>query len=416
MEGMPAPCFRGVQAGRYVKRHNPFAYYVDVASSASRCRRVVPLTQLSSDLAKRAVPRFVWITPDLCHDMHSCPIGDGDRFLAGLVPTLQRAVGARGAIVITWDEGADHAGCCLHAAGGQIPTIVAGPAARAGARSFVAYDHYSLLRTIEDAFGLPHLRGAACPCTRPLSARRRRRRPWVALVVVLLAAGAAAAFWRLHGHGARPAPAAVRAPSRKPGGRGPVPVRAPVRPLRLLSGSPALESRRFTPPLRARSAILVDATTGRVLWALHPHRRRPIASTTKIMTGLLALKRLPLHGLVTVDPAATRVPLVKEGLRPRERVRVWKLLYSLLLYSGNDDASALAIAAGGSRRGFLLLMNADTWPLPHAVERLVELAEGEPRAGVVGPRLLNPDGTLQPSVRGFPTLWRLTTEYSQGKP
>jgi D-alanyl-D-alanine carboxypeptidase (penicillin-binding protein 5/6) len=77
------------------------------------------------------------------------------------------------------------------------------------------------------------------------------------------------------------------------------------------------------------------------------------------MTGLLVLRRLPLHGLVTIAPAATRVPLVKEGLRPHERVRVWKLLYSLLLYSGNDDASALAIATGGSRRGFLRLMNAE---------------------------------------------------------
>jgi D-alanyl-D-alanine carboxypeptidase len=181
----------------------------------------------------------------------------------------------------------------------------------------------------------------------------------VVLVALLLAAGAGAAFWRLHGHGGRPAPAAARAPSRKPGARGPVPVRAPVRPLRLLSGAPALESHRFVPPLRARSAILVDASNGRVLWALRARRKRPIASTTKIMTGLLVLKRLPLHGLVTVAPAATRVPLVKEGLRPRERVRVWKLLYSLLLYSGNDDASALAIAAGGSRPGFLLLMNAE---------------------------------------------------------
>jgi N-acetylglucosaminyl-diphospho-decaprenol L-rhamnosyltransferase len=59
----------------------------------------------------------------------------------------------------------------------------------------------------------------------------------------------------------------------------------------------------------------------------------------------------------------------------------------------------------------LLVMNADTWPRPHAVERLVEFAQSEPSAGVVGPRLLNPDGTLQPSVRGFPTLWRLATEY-----
>jgi N-acetylglucosaminyl-diphospho-decaprenol L-rhamnosyltransferase len=60
---------------------------------------------------------------------------------------------------------------------------------------------------------------------------------------------------------------------------------------------------------------------------------------------------------------------------------------------------------------YLLVTNADTWPLPHAVERLVEFAEGEPSAGVVGPRLLDPDRTLQPSVRGFPTLWRLATEY-----
>ena len=153
----------------------------------------------------------------------------------------------------------------------------------------------------------------------PVERRRRRRRRWprVVLVAAFLAAGAAVGFWRLHGHGTSSAPAAARAPSRKPGGRGPIPVRAPVRPLRLLSGSPALESHRFVPPLGARSAILVDANDGRVLWALRPHRRRPIASTTKIMTGLLVLRHLPLHGLVTVDPAATRVPLVKEGLRPR---------------------------------------------------------------------------------------------------
>jgi N-acetylglucosaminyl-diphospho-decaprenol L-rhamnosyltransferase len=59
----------------------------------------------------------------------------------------------------------------------------------------------------------------------------------------------------------------------------------------------------------------------------------------------------------------------------------------------------------------LLLLNADTWPLPHAVDRLVEFAESEPSTGVVGPRLLDPDRKLQPSVRGFPTLWRLATEY-----
>jgi hypothetical protein len=170
MEGMPRPCFRGAESERYVKRHDPFLSYVDVASSPSRCRRVVPLTQLSVDIARHALPRFVWITPDLCHDMHSCPVRHGDRFLARLVPRLLRAVGARGAIFLTWDEGDDMAGCCGRAAGGNVATIVAGPAARPGGRSGLAYDHYSLLRTIEEAFGLPRLRGAACPCARSLAA------------------------------------------------------------------------------------------------------------------------------------------------------------------------------------------------------------------------------------------------------
>jgi N-acetylglucosaminyl-diphospho-decaprenol L-rhamnosyltransferase len=67
----------------------------------------------------------------------------------------------------------------------------------------------------------------------------------------------------------------------------------------------------------------------------------------------------------------------------------------------------IALASGA----YLLLMNGDAWPQQEAVERLVAFAKSEPRAGVVGPRLVHPDGTLQPSVRGFPTLWRLATEY-----
>ena len=60
---------------------------------------------------------------------------------------------------------------------------------------------------------------------------------------------------------------------------------------------------------------------------------------------------------------------------------------------------------------FVLLLNADAWLRGDALARLVAFADGRPRAAVVGPRLLNPDGTLQRSVRGFPTLWRLATEY-----
>lgn len=68
----------------------------------------------------------------------------------------------------------------------------------------------------------------------------------------------------------------------------------------------------------------------------------------------------------------------------------------------------------GTRRAsgnYLLLMNADAWPVAAGVEELRSFVEGEPDVGAAGPRLLNPDGSLQPSVRGFPTLWRLATEY-----
>lgn len=60
---------------------------------------------------------------------------------------------------------------------------------------------------------------------------------------------------------------------------------------------------------------------------------------------------------------------------------------------------------------WILLLNSDAWPIDDGIERLVAVAERHPRAGIVGPRLRNPDGTLQRSVRGFPTVWRICTEY-----
>jgi N-acetylglucosaminyl-diphospho-decaprenol L-rhamnosyltransferase len=60
---------------------------------------------------------------------------------------------------------------------------------------------------------------------------------------------------------------------------------------------------------------------------------------------------------------------------------------------------------------YVLVLNSDAWLVGDAAERLVRFAEGIPRAAWIAPRLLNPDGTLQPSVRGFPTPWRLATEY-----
>ena len=75
------------------------------------------------------------------------------------------------------------------------------------------------------------------------------------------------------------------------------------------------------------------------------------------MTAHLVLQRRPLASVVRIDWTVPRVPLIREGLRVGERVPTWKLLYGMLLYSGNDDALALAIATAGSRPAFIRLMN-----------------------------------------------------------
>lgn len=75
------------------------------------------------------------------------------------------------------------------------------------------------------------------------------------------------------------------------------------------------------------------------------------------MTATIALEQLRPETLVRVPPSATRVPLVREGLRPHERVEVWKLLDGLLIFSGNDDAMTLAVASAGTKRAFVKLMN-----------------------------------------------------------
>jgi hypothetical protein len=84
-----------------------------------------------------------------------------------------RALGPKGLLFLTWDEGSSNAGCCRLASGGHVATIVAGPGARRGAQLSTPADHYSLLQTIEDVLGLRRLRNAACTCTpslRPLLA------------------------------------------------------------------------------------------------------------------------------------------------------------------------------------------------------------------------------------------------------
>ena len=195
----------------------------------------------------------------------------------------------------------------------------------------------------------------ALPVLERVERRRRRRRRGgtrAILIVLAVAGGVVLAFWTLR-PSSSPNPGA---PGRSAQAPPPTPAEQQPPPTLVVGPSP-LAPNRFTPPLSARAAILVDARTGRMLWSLRPHLRRPIASTTKIMTALLALERLRPRDLVTIDPSVPRAAPFREGLLAGQRVRAWKLFYGLLLYSGNDDALALAIATSGSRGAFVAAMN-----------------------------------------------------------
>jgi hypothetical protein len=98
----------------------------------------------------------------MCNDTHDCPVATGDAWLGNVVPRITGSAAFRngGALFITWDEGSSNASCCGDAWGGHVATLVISPRSVAGLRSSTAENHYSLLRTIEDGFGLGHL-GAA---------------------------------------------------------------------------------------------------------------------------------------------------------------------------------------------------------------------------------------------------------------
>jgi phosphatidylinositol-3-phosphatase len=162
-EGLPSSGFTGPWTGRYAKKHDPFLYFSDVIGNPDRLRRVVPLTAFRADLRAHRLPDFSLVVPDLCHDMHDCPVSTGDHWLAGFLrPLLSAGVLAGGAVFVVFDEGTSSAG-----GGGHVPALVLGPTVRAGVRATQPLDHYSLLRTIEDSWHLARLgrSAAASPIT-----------------------------------------------------------------------------------------------------------------------------------------------------------------------------------------------------------------------------------------------------------
>lgn len=109
--------------------------------------------------------------------------------------------------------------------------------------------------------------------------------------------------------------------------------------------------------LYARSAVLMDADTGRVLFSKNAAEEMPMASTTKIMTCILALENGNLRDRVTASNEAAAQPEVRLGMKSGESFYLKDLLYSLMLESHNDTATAIAEHIGGSVKGFADMMN-----------------------------------------------------------
>lgn len=108
---------------------------------------------------------------------------------------------------------------------------------------------------------------------------------------------------------------------------------------------------------KAKSALVIDSASGKVLFSRLSHTKRQPASTVKLMTALVAMDTLPLDDVVTIDASVTRTQPTHIHLRPGERFYVRDLLRAVLINSANDAAKALAVASAGSEWRFVSRMN-----------------------------------------------------------
>ena len=183
----------------YERKHNPFISFADVQNSPSRLAKLVDFSQFSTDLASNDVPDFSWISPDQCNDRHGraatpadpCDFSNvqdlirtGDTFLSNTVGEIMssKAWGPNSVIFITWDESdftgsptdfgfGDTRGCCnANPGGGHVLTIVITGGQNQPRASFTPYNHYSMLRTIEDSWNLGCLANTCDPQNVPVMA------------------------------------------------------------------------------------------------------------------------------------------------------------------------------------------------------------------------------------------------------
>ncbi len=188
----PDPTQRATADHNYAARHNPFVYFRSITDHAAYCKaHVVGLGRLTRDLERtRTTPNLAYITPDLCHDGHDAPCADGrpgglrsvNAWMKRWVPRILRSPAFRkdGLLVITADESdgpqSDATACCGPATsanspqpgivgpgGGKIGALVISRYVEPGTWSTTPYNHYSLLGSIEEIFGLAKLGYARDP-------------------------------------------------------------------------------------------------------------------------------------------------------------------------------------------------------------------------------------------------------------
>jgi phosphatidylinositol-3-phosphatase len=145
LDALPSPGYTGCTAGTYARKHNPLADF----SATSDAKHTLPFTAFPTDFAK--LPTVSFVAPDLDNDMHDGSVEAGDAWLKShLGAYAEWAKTHNSLLILTADEDDD-------SAGNHILTVLSGQHVRSGVSSDQKVNHYSVLHTIEDAYGLPHL-------------------------------------------------------------------------------------------------------------------------------------------------------------------------------------------------------------------------------------------------------------------
>jgi phosphatidylinositol-3-phosphatase len=158
-ESLPFAGYTGCSSYPYVKRHNPLAYFSDVANSSEKYN-LVPFGQFSKDLANHTLPNYAFIVPNLMHDAHDGSLSAADSWLkTNIVPLIASSTFQKdGILIVVFDESFD---ADTHHGGGQVAAVVIGPKVKSGCRSTTFYQHQNALKTLMKALGLSSFPGAA---------------------------------------------------------------------------------------------------------------------------------------------------------------------------------------------------------------------------------------------------------------